>query len=78
MEQLRARLRQRQRVPVAVAATPAAEAVLGRSGLSVLDLLRPVSLVNNLNGEEVWLQLQQDALLCCKTLCRPHVLCAVL
>lgn len=50
MEQLRARLRQRQRMPVAVLSTPAAEAVLGRAGLSVVDLLRPVSLVNSLNG----------------------------
>jgi hypothetical protein len=50
MEQLKSRLREKQRVPVAVFSTPAAEAVLARTGLSLVDLLRPVSLVNNLNG----------------------------
>lgn len=44
-------MRQKQRLPVAVFSTPAAEAVLERTGLSLVDLLRPVSLVNNLNGE---------------------------
>lgn len=50
MEQLKSRLREKQRVPVAVFSTPAAEAALARTGLSIVDLLRPVSLVNNLNG----------------------------
>ncbi len=53
MEQLKAGLRDKQRLPVAVFSTPAAEAVLARSGLSIVDLLRPVSLVNKLNGEFV-------------------------
>lgn len=51
MEQLKARLREKQRLPVGVFSTPAADAVLARTGLSLVDLLRPVSLVNNLNGE---------------------------
>lgn len=42
---------QKQRLPVAVFSTPAAEAVIARAGLSLVDLLRPVALVNNLNGE---------------------------
>lgn len=51
MEQLKSSIRRRQRLPVAVFSTPAAEAVLARTGLSIVDLLRPVSLVNNLNGQ---------------------------
>jgi hypothetical protein len=51
MEQLKARLREQQRLPVAVYSTPAAEAVLGRTGLALVDLLRPLALVNNLNGK---------------------------
>jgi hypothetical protein len=51
MEQLKARLRQKQ-LPDALYSTPAAEAVLARTGLSLVDLLRPVSLVNKLNGEQ--------------------------
>lgn len=51
MEALRAQLRQKQRLPVAVLCTPAADALVAdATGLSVVDLLRPLALVNNLNG----------------------------
>lgn len=50
MEQLKASLKGRHGLAVAVYSTPAAEAVLTRHGLSVVDFLRPLSLVNKLNG----------------------------
>lgn len=53
MEQLKSRLRQKQKLPVGVFATPAVESVLARTGLTMVDLLRPVSLVNKLNGRSL-------------------------
>eukprot|EP00775_Hariotina_reticulata_P009635 gene9635-9795_t len=49
MDQLRSWLKERYQLAVAVYSTPAAEAVLAKSGLTVTDFLRPLSLVNKLN-----------------------------
>lgn len=51
---------QKQRLPVAVFSTPAAEAVVARAGLSLVDLLRPVGLVNNLNSEACGAAVRHD------------------
>jgi hypothetical protein len=51
MDQLRSWLKERYQLAVAVYSTPAAEAVLAKSGLTITDFLRPLSLVNKLNGE---------------------------
>eukprot|EP00878_Enallax_costatus_P009894 GHUV01010331.1.p1 GENE.GHUV01010331.1~~GHUV01010331.1.p1 ORF type:complete len:454 (+),score=106.14 GHUV01010331.1:1028-2389(+) len=49
MEQLKSWLRGRHQIAVAVYSTPAAEAVLANNGLTIVDFLRPMSLVNKLN-----------------------------
>lgn len=51
MEQLKSWLRERHQIAVAVYSTPAAEAVLAKNGLTIVDFLRPMSLVNKLNGQ---------------------------
>ena len=52
MEQLKAWLLERYQPAVLVAATPAAEAICQQSnGLSIVDMLRPLSLVNQLSGK---------------------------
>lgn len=52
MEQLKSRLRERHQIAVAVYSTPAAESVLAKNGLSIVDFLRPMALVNKLNGQQ--------------------------
>ncbi|WIA33724.1 hypothetical protein OEZ86_006842 [Tetradesmus obliquus] len=49
MEQLKSWLKQRHQLAVAVYSTGAADAILARHGLSIVDFLRPLSLVNQLN-----------------------------
>jgi hypothetical protein len=50
MEQLKSWLKERHQLAVAVYSTGAADTILARHGLSIVDFLRPVSLVNQLNG----------------------------
>lgn len=50
MEQLKSWLKERHQLAVAVYSTGAADAILARHGLSIVDFLRPLSLVNQLNG----------------------------
>ncbi|WIA13573.1 hypothetical protein OEZ85_007140 [Tetradesmus obliquus] len=49
MEQLKSWLKERHQLAVAVYSTGAADAILARHGLSIVDFLRPLSLVNQLN-----------------------------
>jgi hypothetical protein len=51
MEQLKSWLKERHQLAVAVYSTGAADAILARHGLSIVDFLRPLSLVNQLNGK---------------------------